>query len=225
MLKSRPDGIFEIHSFPDKLEAHVVSPGPNPTIHGYSVEDDIVKHYDFIELMLLSLTGEIPTTSQTTAFDIALQFIAPISAREAPVHSAILANVCGARSSAIISISAITLAERARHIVSQYMSNGFETTDEDRESVKRLKEVLSDSGITIPELYSEPDTCCDPDRWSALFAVLKFAGITDPNKLEMVIVIASMAVTFAEAKSHKPVSLREYPANLPPFVYKEEDNG
>ena len=80
--------------WPKKLPAHVVTAGPAPRVHGYDVENDLARHYSFSDAIYLSLVGELPNDATSRAFEIALHFLAPVSAAEAPSHAAILARFC-----------------------------------------------------------------------------------------------------------------------------------
>jgi hypothetical protein len=148
-------------------------------------------------------------------FEVALQFISPIAVSEAPVHATVLANVGGARNSALIGVAAITLAERARTIVSEHSTFKQASNNDERLSVDRLRNNLSSMNVDVPELNN------DPCRWSALFAVLRFIGISEPNKVESVLVFASLVPTLVETWCHEPGKLMKYPMNVPEFVYEE----
>src|SRR5687767_7957795 len=117
MAQRRLHGPIEDHSFPAEIEARVITPGPNPHLHGFSVEGDLALHYRFPELVQVALTGDPPDEAKGRAFDIALQFLAPLAVAEAPTHAAVLARLCGARTSSIVAVTCIALAERARHVV------------------------------------------------------------------------------------------------------------
>jgi hypothetical protein len=226
----RPRGPIEDYPFPTQLEARVITPGPDPHLHGLSVERDLALHYRFSDVTLLALTREAPDEQKGRAFDIALQFLAPLSIAEAPTHAAVLARICGARTSSILGAASITLAERARFIVSQYapllhwlrepggdLPSTFCSHDEDdRASVLRLERALGNAGISVPSLRT------NADRFAAIFIVLEFAGLREAGQLEAVLVFASLIPTFAEANAHAVASFREYPMNLPAFVYEEE---
>src|SRR5262245_48707929 len=88
---ARPEGPVEAYPWPEKLEARVVTPGDAPRLHGYDVEADLCAHYSFVETVLLSLTGELPSEPQAAAFDVALQFLGPLSVAHASTHAAVLA--------------------------------------------------------------------------------------------------------------------------------------
>jgi len=229
-MSRRPNGPVEDHAFPSQLDARLITPGPDPHLHGFSVEGDLALHYRFPELVQLALTGVPPDEAKGRAFDIALQFLAPLASAEAPTHAAILARVCDACTSSILAIASIALAERARHVVARHeellkwleepigelpapcMASGAD----DRACVDRLQKALASAGVEVPGL------ALGPDRWAAIFMTLHLAGLRRPAQLETVLVMASLAPTLAEAISHPPAGFTQYPMNLPPYVYEED---
>jgi hypothetical protein len=230
MSPRRPNGPIEDHAFPTEIEARVITPGPDPHLHGLSVEGDVALHYRFPELVQLALTGDPPDEAKGRAFDIALQFLAPLSIAEGPTHAAVLARLCAARTSSIIAVTCIALAERARHIVQQHadLLRWLDTADgalpvryradegEDAASVDRLRAALASVAVTVPHLKESPS------RWGALFMTLHFAGLRSVEQFETVLVIASLAPTLAEANAHTPTAFLRYPMNVPAFVYEED---
>src|SRR5579862_485636 len=105
-VMSRPPGPVEQYPWPEELRGNVVTPGSRPRMHGYDVEGDLARHYRSSDVVLLALTGELPSDEQSIAFDVALTFLAPLSVAEAPAHVAALAHITGSRSSAILGVSA-----------------------------------------------------------------------------------------------------------------------
>jgi hypothetical protein len=230
MPRRRPNGPIEDRPSPTKIEAHVITPGPDPHLHGLSVEGDLALHYRFPELVQVALTGAAPDEANGRAFDIALQFLAPLAIAEAPTHAAVLARVCGARTSSIVAVTCIALAERARHVIAQHgdLLAWLETADggelparyrsssaEDAACLDRLRMALASAGVEVPGLAR------GLERWTALFMTLHFAGLRRPEQLEAVLVMASLAPTVAEAISHAPGAIANYPINVPAFVYEE----
>jgi len=235
---ARPDGPVESYPWPTTLEARIITPGEEPRVHGYCVESDLAPHYSFTEAVLLTLTGELPNESQAAAFDVALVFLAPLSVAHAPTHAGVLARICGARFSAVSAIAAVTLAERGRTILDENAAllewlHGLRESSEappppaslaagesERSSVSRLRKALAHRGVEIPAL----DASYDLGRLPALLATLCFAGLEHREQIEATFVLASFASTIAEARTRGVASFREYPMNVPRFVY-EEPNG
>jgi hypothetical protein len=225
----RPPGPVEQHPWPEELRGNVVTPGTRSRMHGYDVEGDLAKHYRFSDVVLLALTGELPSDEQSIAFDAAMIFLAPLSIAEAPTHVAALANITGSRSSATVGVSAIALAERARMLVAdsgpllQWLAAPGSSLDarfrddrpDERESVQRLRDALAGRGVRIAALDGSLS------REAALLATLWFAGLTRPDQLEAALVTAALPGVVAEAPFHKVASFREYPMQLPPFQYED----
>lgn len=232
-MSARPAGPVEDYPWPTELDAHVVTPGHDPRIHGYSVEADVAKFGGLAEMILLSLTGELPGLEQCRAFELAMTFLAPLSVAEAPTHATVLARICGARSSAVVGIAAIALAERARHLLEQYagLLRWLDTPDSpfpaschagslaERVSIERLLALLPTVAREVP-VFRE-----DPSRTAALLAVLHFSGLRRAEQLEPALVLASLAPTMAEGLARNPLSFRDYPMQLPPFQYTEDERG
>ncbi len=229
-MAARPHGPIEDHTFPPHIEARVMTPGADPRLHGFSVEGDLAVHYRFSELVQVALTGALPDEARGRAFDIALQFLAPLAVSEAPTHAAVLARLCGARNSSILAVACIALAERARALVAEHrellewldhptgeLPARFHAREpEERASVQRLLAALTAAEIAVPALAG------DPDRQSAIFMTLHFAGLTRAEHLETALVLASLAPTLAEAEAHRAGAFEEYPMRLPDFMYEEE---
>jgi hypothetical protein len=220
---------MEATDWPSELTAHVVTPGHDPRLHGYSVERDLARHGGFSETLLLALRAELPTPGQCRAAELAMTFLAPLSVAEAPTHAAVLARLCGARPSAILGIAAVALAERARHTVERYRpvlgwlesaSDPYPmeftaTSAEERESVERLAELTKS---IEPELAVFRH---NPDRTAAVLALLHYAGLRGGEQLEPIFVLSSLAPALSEAFARKPGSFHDYPTQLPPFEYTE----
>jgi hypothetical protein len=229
-MAARPPGPIEDYDFPATIEARVMTPGAEPRIHGFDVEGDLALHYRFPELVQVALTGGAPDEARGRAFDIALQFLAPLAIGEAPTHAAVLARLCGARTSSILAVTCIALAERAREVVADHrelrewlaapegeLPPQFRaTSSEDRTSVERLKVALAAAGVSVPGLVH------GPTRQSALFMALHFSGLTRDEHLETVLVLASLAPTLAEAQAHRAGDFVHYPMRLPNFLYEED---
>jgi hypothetical protein len=234
-MSQRPPGPIELSTWPSQLTAHVVTPGDDARVHGYSVERDVAKYGGFAELILLSLRGELPSTQQCRALEVALAFMAPLSVAEAPTHAAVLARICGARSSAVLAIAALGLAERARHTLERYApflswlesSSPPDTlpitfkagSSAERESVARLDALLEPIAPELPVFRG------DPDRTAALIAVLHFVGLRRRDQLEPIFVLASLTPVLAETFTREVGSFREYPIDVPHFEYTEVERG
>lgn len=219
-------GPIDDADWPDKLTARVVAPGPRPAIHGYDVEGDLARHYSFAETVLLSLTGELPTAEQGRAFDVALQFAAPVPVNEAPTHAAVLARVCAGTTSAIQGTAAIGLAEQARVLVSEHRSwiellSGTITSvppehraksEVERASVARLVRALRGT-VDVAALAH------DVSRSAAVLATFYACRLTNAEQMECALVFAKLPVAMAEALATRAGSYRDYPVLLPAIAY------
>jgi hypothetical protein len=224
-------GPFDRVPWPTELLARVTTPGPAPRVQGYDVEGDLAKHgYRFTDLVLLSLVGELPSEAQGRAFDVALTFLAPLAAHEAPTHAAMLARICAANTSSITATGAIGLAELARFTMEAHapfiawldagaqgsLPAGCVTQrEDDREAVERLRAALEPSPLAVSALAH------DLTRMAALLAVLHACGLRRAEQLEVALTVARLATTTAEALAAPPAAFKEYPMGLPPFRYAE----
>lgn len=210
---------------PETITARVVTPGDRPRVLGYDVQGDLARYYRFPELVLLAATGQLPSEPLGRAFDVALQFLAPVSVAEAPVHAAVLTRLCGASGSSVISAAVVGLAEQARHFMNgkagliawlegrtQDMPPACRSADEaDAEAVGRLREALASTGLMVRGL--DAPLGLGP----ALLAVLHACGLTSAEQIELAIVLARMPCAVAEALTQQPGRYEEYPMDLPPF--------
>ena len=222
-------GPFEETPWPDKLKARVVTPGPRPRIHGYDVEGDLARHYGFPEILLLTLTGELPDTAMAKMFETALAFLSPCAIADAPSHAASLARLCGSGPAGVLQTGFIALVEHARHLLDahaklfEWLDNPdrpvplLYTTDdeEERKSVGRLREALGATGGA--KRYFD----CSLTLTAAVFSVLHSCGIRGMERMLTVICTAKLGCMAAEAFAVKPGDFTSYPANLPEFRYVE----
>lgn len=223
-------GPIEEHEWPEKLKAHVVTPGPRPRIHGYDVEGDLARHYSFAETILLALTGELPDEKTGRAFEIALQFLAPISIAEAPSHAATIARLCGSVASGVHGVGAFALAEQARFFVEEHndflvwLSNPssefpgqYKAREGEAGSARgRLSDLLRRINHRVPSLEKRPT------REAGLIALLFSCGLTENWQLEMAFIVARLATLSAEAHATHAGAIKDYPMDYPHFSYIEE---
>jgi hypothetical protein len=222
-------GPLDVASFPDTLSAHVVTAGPRPRLHGYDVEGDLACHYDPTDLLLLSLTGELPTPEISAALRVALTFLAPVSVAHASVHAATLARLCGTASGSTLGVAAIGLAEQARVLLDEHaellawlaapsgaLPQRYRAADPaDRAGTTRLREALGKTRFAAPELAQ------GPTRSAALLIVLFGCGLKERYQMEAALVTARLPSAIAEAMSVKTADFDHYPTNLPRYQYQE----
>ena len=231
MTKPLPPSPFDGVAWPERLRTHVVTVGASPRIHGYDVESDLARHYTMLDQMVLALTGELPEEASAAAIDVALQFLAPVTAAQAPSHAAILARVCSGESSAIVATAALALTEQTRDLLDRHaawlrwlsspegaapsaaMANG----DDDARAARRLRAALEARRAKFPESVKAHDL----GREAAALAVLHACGLASRAVLEALLVTVRLPITVSEAFATEPNSYRTYPLNLPPIVYEE----
>jgi len=229
MLASELSGPLEAAQFPERLTARVVTPGREPRVHGYDVESDLARHYGVADLVLLSLTGELPAESARAAFEVAWLFLSPVSVADSAPHAAVLARLCGATTASTVGVAAIGLAEQARALLSEHeellrclqseaptLPEGYQSQDPDaRAANERLERALAGTGLCVPTLRR------GPTRQAALLSVLFACGLQRPDQLQAVIVLARLSSALAEGFAESTANFAEYPINLPAFVYEE----
>lgn len=229
MAQMQLSGPLEAAQFPDKLSARVVTPGPRPRVHGYDVESDLARHYAATDLVLLSLTGELPSETVRAAFEIAWLFLAPVSVAHSGPHASVLARLCGATPSSIIGVAAIGLAEQARALLAEHaellrrlrseapvLSERYQSREtEERAAVERLRLALGSSGLSVPALEQYPT------RDAALLSVLFACGLRRTEQLQAVVVLARLPCALTEGFAERPTNFAKYPINLPAYAYEE----
>jgi hypothetical protein len=222
-------GPLDVASFPETLSARVVTPGPRPRLHGYDVETDLARHYNPSDLLVLSLTGELPSAEASAALGIALMFLAPLSVAHASVHAATLARICGTTVGSTIGVAAIGLAEQTRVLLDEHEEllawlaspNGsfpqrFRAIDPaDQTATASLREALAETRFVAPALSE------GPTRSAALLIVLFGCGFTQRAQLEIAIVTARLPTAVAEAMQVKVADFSLYATNLPRYQYQE----
>ncbi len=214
---------------PSQLTAYVFAPGSPKRILGYDVETDLAAHYSFAEVILLMLTGRIPTSEEGRAFETTLTRLTPVSTAEAPTHGAALTRLIGANITGVSGVAAVVLAEQCRARLSDlapfldWLAAPHEsppeislTKDADElRALDSLRALLQGDGISISAL-DHPLR-----RDAALIAVLYHLGLRTTEQIEAATVIAGLPGALAEALSVTPGKLGDYPVNLPEFEYEE----
>lgn len=222
-------GPLESGQFPDKLTARVITPGARPRVHGYDVETDLARHYGATDLVLLSLTGELPVEPARAAFEVAWLFLAPVSVAHAGPHATVLSRLCGSTASSMLGVAAIGLAEQARALVAEHadllrwlkskadaLPARYRAQEpEERDAVERLRQALAGTGLVVQALEQTPT------RDAALLSVLFACGLRRPEQLQAVIVLARLPSALAEGFAERATNFANYPINLPAFAYQE----
>lgn len=231
-MKSSYTGPVEEQSWAGKLQAHVVTPGSRPRIHGYDVRGDLLENISLPGLILLTLTGELPESDILLAFEKVMIFLAPVSVAEAPVHASVLAGLCGSDTGGMTGVAAITLARQAGWIVAEHtelfkcLASGsnppaelFQPRNiEEQEETKLLIEALENAGLRAPAAWRELSPVA-----AALTVLHELCHITDPGLLEVLLVLSRIPCSLAEGRSVKPGGFRNYPITVPQFIYRDEE--
>lgn len=223
-----PEGIFDNFDTPEKLDALVVSISADPAIHGYSVFSDLAVHYTFTEMIYLALTGEIPDQKIGKAFEYVLKFLFPMTAAEAPSNAGILAKVCSGESSAVLSVTAVTLVDMASFWMEKHEKllswleaphNPFpkEYCNQDRESqsiVRQFSKLIYQTGISSPIFEHNPTLI------AALIAILYACDIKKSDQIKAAIVFAKYPCAITEGFATASFSFKKYPIRLPDYKYE-----
>lgn len=215
-------GPVEDFAWPARLSARVAS--TDGRIHGYSVRGDLAEHYSQSEQALLTLTGELPDEPAARAFEWATQVLGATSVAEAPVHTAIVARLCGAAPAAAYAAGFTALTEQATDLVDRHDAllawlNGeaavfpeahVSLAGADRALVDEARRAIGE--LDVPALERSPAS------EAALIAILHRAGLRDRAQLVAAVALARLPVLMAETIAQRPLAFRGYPMDLPDFV-------
>jgi hypothetical protein len=222
-------GPLEVGQWPENLRARIVQSGALPHVLGYDVEQDLARYYGWLDVLFLSLTGELPTAAVSSALNVISVFLTPVSAATASSHAAVLARLCGASPGATLGVAAIALGEWSRQVIDSHLTLlkwckskdqeppvQFCSTDGvERASVERLRKALVATGLIVPELD------VNWTRNAALIVALYACGFREPSQLEVLITTLRMPCVIAEAMSQKMAEFSKYPIHLPRFEFEE----
>jgi hypothetical protein len=223
---SEQRGPIEDLPWPSVLTARVVDCGSPTRLYGFAVHADLAKHYRFSDVIYLTLTGELPTDVHSRWFCVALTLLSPARVNEAPAHAAMLARLCGSRTSGVIATGAVALAEQARFLLHEHaellewlihprdqLPVGFRAADDgERAEVAAVLDALGSEA-------AKKIRTADPSLVSLFLCVLVECGIVSHERLEAAICIARLPCVIAEALAARPGDFRGYPMNLPSFEY------
>lgn len=207
-----PRGTVASHPWPTTLAAHVASAGPPARVHGYDLRRDLAVHYDFGEYLVLALTGRPPSAALGKAANIALIALADATVADASVHAATLARRCGADEKSTLATGLVALAEEAAHLLQT-----AQTSPPQGDAVVAFFATLPGE---IQHALGEPRRTIA----QTALAVLRLAGLDDPLQLQAALALARAPVMVAEALAVERGDVRDYPMQLPTFVYGEESD-
>ena len=228
------EGLFDRLTFPERLTGRVASPGPDPRIHGYSVEQDLVWNIDFTALCFLSLTGELPSPGEREALSAALTLLAPMHVGEAPAHAAVLARIAGAPATVIPGVAALALGELSK--AEQAELDGLARFLEGEASAPPEAALLPSPSVNDEQSYqrlraASADWLGEPlalpggvvlRRVACGHALLYRLGLGDPYRLVALSTLARLPCVLAEALCVRPGGVSAYPARLPAYRYVED---
>lgn len=209
---------------------HVVKPGPKPRLRGYSLHDDLGQHYSLSEVLLLAMTGELPTPAAAHAFERALIFLMDTPITTAPAHAARVTQVGKGGPTAVASVGVTALIaeaqdqiERSRAVLeliegeTRYPAPEIGPRDDaEREAVARLRAAVPwpEIGVLAHDLGLVP----------AVLAVLHRCGLKRPEQWLIAIVNARLTSSVTEGFGDFSKEFTRLPAQLPEVRYlpKEE---
>ena len=197
----------EANSWPQKLDAHIVSPTEEPRVHGYSVRDDLARHYDFGEFLLTALVGIPPTPSWGQAVNMALIVLGGAGVDSAGVHVATLARRCGADDRSTLQTGLLGLLEEVSAELAHPSASAVTAS-----ALEFYRSLPDDVQTTLGEPTS-------PLRPYAL-RVLAEAGLSSPMQQMVALSIARLPTLAAEAMAVPSGDVRGYPMQLPKFDYQ-----
>lgn len=231
-MKTWP-GLLDRVAFPTHFTAQIVAPSPDPRIHGYAVQADLGRHADFLDVAWLALTGEVPTSSERAAVNLALIWLAPVSVNESPTHAAVLAKVAGAPEEVLPAIAAVAV--------------GQQTAAECAALAPLFAWLEAGTGAPPPECVEPEPTGGQIEAWAAVvaqsahwfgaeraltapvlrrvagaYALLYRLGIRDQARLQALSFWARLPTILAEAACVASGAVMTYPAHLPAYQYVEE---
>ncbi len=213
--------------WPERLTARVVDSGPTPRILGYAVADDLAPNYGFAEWLFLLATARLPESDEGRAFELALLHVLPGGAGDAATHGASLARLSRAHPKNVVAIAACATAEWAaaacdpnlivwlRDRSSPFPESALAGADEPL--------VGSLRGLLPPRHRAHPIFDRRPTLEAAVVAILFDCGVERVESLVLVLTVARLAGSGAEALATPPLSFRDYPMTLPPFEYEETE--
>ena len=220
-------------AFPTQLTARVAD-ATGERVRGYALEHDLALHYGWVELLVLTLGGELPSPEQAAAAEVALIFGARLSGGAAPCHASVLSRICGTEVAGMFGVAstvvgaglAEALAERAA--LWEWLAGSRDGAppaiclSEDpveRSSLEQLRAALAVRNATniAPPVGWE--------RLSALLLVLYDSGLRDANAVLVALAVSRIPLAMAEGLAARGRAFGSYPTNLPRFVYEEPDHG
>jgi hypothetical protein len=213
------------------LVGHVVSPDPEPRLHGYEVRGDLAKNVSFLDLGWLALTGQLPTDAERAAVGRALAWLSPMHVGEGPAHAAVLTRVAGAPDAVLPGVVGVALGQHTAAEIST--ANQLFAWLEGREEAPAAWVVHEPNAA---DLAAHDDLVRASIDWfdvplparpvltrvAGAYALFHRLGIVDPVRLHALSAWARLPVLLAEAACTRPGSIASYPTRLPDYEYVED---
>lgn len=224
-------GPFDREAWPERLTAHVVSPGPEPRIHGYAVAGDLARHAGLADVAWLTVRGELPSPEQRAAFEAALILLAPVHVGQAPTHAALLSRIAGAPGHTTVAIGAVGLGEQAaseRAALVPWLAWLDGAAGGEVPAAARADDAGADARAAQAWLDGQMRLWFGPDRGlpaaplhrvACAHALLHRLGLRDALVVDALVVWARLLPVIAEAGCARPGAVRSYPARLPDLQY------
>ena len=218
-LRPRPDGPLDLAPWPDRLSAFVVD--PRRRIHGYAGAEDLALNYGFVDILRLSLCGELGTAEDARMIDAALALLAPVGVFESPGRSALLAQMGAGDPRAGIEVGWISLCERASTLLERHAS-----------FVAWLEQGARGEAPAGPAMPELGDPICEPafiEHWrarceslrpgltqvQAALCLLQAAGLRERGARLLAISLAGIGTVVAEAGAGAKLGFKGHPGDLP----------
>lgn len=204
---------------------HVVKPGAAPRLRGYDLHGDLAPNYRLPELLLLSLTGELPSGADAVAFEKAMAFLMNTPVTSAGAHAARVTQVGRGGATAVVSVGITALIAEANHQIEQAsalldlvegrtLSPGAAITAssaEERQAVAQLRSQLpwTELGVLAHDLGIVP----------AVLAVFYRCGLHRTEQWLIALVHGRMTSSLAEGFGDFTRSFASLPVELPQVRY------
>jgi hypothetical protein len=183
----------------------------------------LATNYSFPEVLLLSMTGALPTREASKLFNVVMISLGDNSLADAGTHAALLARITGARMASAASIVGIVAAEEGMLLARAYASlneagprSGLlrPGTTQERGAVRAL---TSAAKSVAPRLSKVP---AQLSLLGVHAALLGACGLQHEWQFVNVSMLARSTVALAEAYDRPPPSFTEYPMDQPAFRYR-----
>lgn len=235
-MKTYTAGLLDRVPFPTHLTATVVEPTQDPRVHGYAVQADLGHNVAFVDLGWLALTGALPTEHERAALSQALIWLAPLHVGEGPAHAGVLAKVAGAPDEVLPAIATVALgqwiAAELHALAPLFAWLGAPLGDPPACAIE--------AAPTEAQREAHARLTASSERWfgadralpaapvltrvAAGYALLHRLGMHDAARLHAFATWARLPLILAEAACATSGAVMQYPGDLPPYRYVEEES-